>query len=367
MIWNWLRRHPRLVDLGLVVLLLAETAAVARHTSYSATDIVLSTAATLALFWRRDRPVAVVTVVTALMLVSPAAAGRPLPFQLAVALYTLAAVGGAAARPVGLASIATSAVALVAHGEAGDGLVRIIFAAAAWLLGDSLRSRRSYLHELEEKAARLERERETEARRAAAEEQARIARELHDLIAHALGVIVVQAGAADDVFDTDPARARGPIKAIDTAARTALADLRRVLGLLQPDADYAPQPGLDQLEPLVDQVRATGLEVSLRISGARRPLPATVDLSAYRIVQEALTNVLKHANADHVDVRIGYGDELAVQVRDDGSGKLNGNGAGSGLIGMRERVALLGGSVEAGSPPGGGYLVSATIPIEGST
>jgi signal transduction histidine kinase len=253
----------------------------------------------------------------------------------------------------------------VAHGEAGDGFVRILFAAAAWLLGDSLRTRRSYLHELEEKAARLERERETEARRAAAEEQARIARELHDVVAHALGVIVVQAGAADDVFDTDPDRARAPIKAIDAAARTALADLRRVLGLLH--AEYSPQPGLDQLEPLVDQVRATGLDVSLRISGARRPLPAAVDLSAYRIVQEALTNVLKHAHAEHVDVRVGYGDELAVEVRDDGRASLNGNGTGNGLVGMRERVALLGGTVETGSAPGGGYRVSASIPIEGAS
>jgi len=365
MIWNWLRRHPRLVDLGLVVLLLAETAAVARHASYSATEIVLALAATLALVWRRDHPVAVVAFITALMVVTPEAGGRPLPIQLAVALYTLAAAGGAAARPVGLVSIVVSAVTLVAHGEAGDGFVRILFAAAAWLLGDSLRTRRSYLLELEEKAARLERERESESRRAAAEEQARIARELHDVVAHALGVIVVQAGAADDVFDTDPERARGPIKAIDAAARTALADLRRVLGLLH--ADYAPQPGLDQLEPLVDQVRATGLDVSLAISGARRPLPAAVDLSAYRIVQEALTNVLKHAHAEHVDVRLGYGDELAVEVRDDGRATLNGNGTGNGLVGMRERVALLGGTVETGSAPGGGYRVAASIPIEGAS
>jgi len=364
MIWDWLRRHPRFVDLGLVVLLLVETAAAAVHASYSAAEVAASVAATLALVWRRDHPVAVVGVVTALMVVTPAAGGRPMPFQLAVALYTLAAVGGAAARPVGLASLVVATAALVAHGETGDGFVRILFAAAAWLLGDSLRTRRSYLHELEEKAARLERERESEARRAAAEEQARIARELHDVIAHALGVIVVQAGAADDVFDTDPSRARGPIRAIDTAARTALADLRRVLGLL--NADYTPQPGLDQLEPLVDQVRATGLDVSLRISGAPRPLPAAVDLSAYRIVQEALTNVLKHAHAEHVDVRVGYGKELAVEVRDDGHSALNGHGSGNGLIGMRERVALLGGTVEAGSAPGGGYRVAARIPVEGS-
>jgi signal transduction histidine kinase len=365
MIWNWLRRHPRLVDLGLVAVLLLETVVVARHVSYSTTEFVLSVVATVALFWRRDHPVVVVAVVTALMVVTPEAGGRPLPLQLAVALYALAAAGGAAARPVGLASIVVSAATFVGHGQAGDGLVRILFAAAAWLLGDSLRTRRSYLLELEEKAERLERERESEARRAAAEEQARIARELHDVVAHALGVIVVQAGAADDVFDTDPARARAPIRAIDTAARTALADLRRVLGLLH--ADYTPQPGLDQLEPLVDQVRATGLDVSLRISGAPRPLPAAVDLSAYRIVQEALTNVLKHAHAERVEVRVGYGNKLAVEVRDDGQSTPNGNGSGNGLVGMRERVALLGGTVETGAAPGGGYRVAASIPIEGAS
>jgi signal transduction histidine kinase len=288
-----------------------------------------------------------------------------LPFQLAAALYTLAASSGTRpARLTGIASIAVTTVALAATGYAqfGDSAARVVFLVAAWLLGDSVRSRRAYVHEIEEKATRLEREREAEAERAAAEEQARIARELHDVVAHALSVIVVQAAAADDVFEADPRRTREPIRAIEQAARAALADLRRVLGVLQRGADYEPQPGLARLDGLIDQVRATGLDVALEVEGSARPLPAPVDLSAYRIVQEALTNTLKHAGAAHATVRVRYGDDLRLEIRDDGSGGANGSG-GSGLIGMRERVAMLGGSIDAGAPAEGGYLVSAQIPI----
>jgi signal transduction histidine kinase len=220
------------------------------------------------------------------------------------------------------------------------------------------------VREIEEKADRLERERESESRRSAAEAQARIARELHDVIAHALSVIVVQAGAADDAFDLDPARAREPVRAIDAAARSALADLRRVLGVLHEQAEYEPQPGLAQVDRLLRQVRATGLDVAFEVQGATRPLPAAVDLSAYRIVQEALTNTLRHARAEHVRVRIRYGSRLELEVRDDGSGPANGGGPGRGLVGMRERVALLGGSLATGPAPGGGYRVAAEIPIE---
>ena len=261
----------------------------------------------------------------------------------------------------------TGVTLLVSTDGFRDTPFHVVALVAAWLLGDSVGSRQAYVQEIEAKAERLERERESESRRAAAEEQARIARELHDVVAHALSVIVVQAGAADDVFDNDPSRARGPIRAIDAAARTALADLRRVLGVLHPEADYEPQPGLARLDSLVDQVRATGLGVSLAIEGRSRPLPAAVDLSAYRIVQEALTNTLKHANAEHVSVRVRYGDELGLEIRDDGTATANGTGNGSGVIGMRERAALLGGAVETGPASGGGYVVSARIPIGEST
>jgi signal transduction histidine kinase len=366
MIWNWLRRHPLLVDVGLVAVLLAVTITIATHHNDPWAESVLGTLETLPLLWRRRWPLAVVVAVTAVALATVALDLRLLPFQLAVALYTLAASSDTrAARLTGLTSIAAVTVALAATGwsQFGDSAARVVFLVAAWLLGDSIGSRRAYVGEIEEKARRLEREREAEAQRVVAEEQSRIARELHDVVAHALSVIVVQAAAADDVFEVEPRRAREPIRAIELAARAALGDLRRVLGIIQDGAEYEPQPGLARLDSLVEQVRATGLDVALEFEGAARPLPAAVDLSAYRIVQEALTNTLKHAGAEHATVSVRYGDELALEIRDDGSGGADANG-GSGLVGMRERVAMLGGRVDTGPRPDGGYLVSAQIPID---
>jgi signal transduction histidine kinase len=288
------------------------------------------------------------------------------PLQIGVALYTVATLCDRRTSRLAVTGtiLAVTASVLAADStQFGDSISRVVFLGAAWLLGDGLGSRRAYVREVEEKAERLERERESETRRAAAEEQARIARELHDVIAHALSVIVVQAAAADDVFETDPGRVREPIRAIETAARAALGDLRRVLGVLQDEPGLSPQPGLATLDTLVEQVRATGLEVSVEIEGAPRPLPAAVDLSAYRIVQEALTNTLKHAGAEHANVRVRYGDELGLEVRDDGAGTPDKSLAGSGLIGMRERAAMLGGTVDTGDAPGGGYLVSARLPV----
>jgi signal transduction histidine kinase len=364
MIWSWIRRHPLPVDVGLVGVLLALTIAFTLHRDKPAAALVLGVVQTAPLLWRRRWPQAVAVVVAAATIVVVALDYWLLPLQLAVALYTLAASSRTrAAVAVTIGSLLGVTAALAADRTAfGDSAAHVVFLAAAWLLGDSIGSRRAYVHEIEEKAARLERERQTEARRAAAEEQARIARELHDVIAHALSVVVIQAGAADDVFETDPGLAREPIRAIDTAARTALADLRRVLGLLQHDGGHAPQPGLGGLDELVDRVRATGLRVALRVDGTPRRLPASVDLSAFRIVQEALTNTLKHAHAEHVEVDVRYGDTLRLEVRDDGRGGTNGDGDGNGLIGMRERVALLGGTLEVGPLAGGGYRVAASIP-----
>jgi len=373
MIWRWLHRHPWLVDLSIVGLLLAVGVGAAVENRHSeATAVALSVAETLPLCVRRRFPVAIVVVVTAVVLAMIAVGVWLVPLPLGVALYTLTSVREQRAeRAVGFASILAVAIAVLAAGslDFGAGAARVVFLIAAAVLGDSIGSRRAYVREIEEKAARLERERESEARRAAAEEQARIARELHDIVAHALSVIVVQAGAADDAFELDPARAREPIRAIDSAARAALADLRRVLGILQSPAEYEPQPGLDQLDRLIDQVRATGLRVSLEIEGSPRPLSAAVELSAFRIVQEALTNSLKHAAAEQVRVRIRYGDKLELEIRDDGAAAVTkaGGTAGSGLIGMRERVALLGGVLAAGAVPGGGYRVAAEIPIAEAT
>jgi signal transduction histidine kinase len=366
MIWSWLHRRPRVVDVGLVVLVWLPTLAAAIRQDRPAATAILVTAGTLPLLWRRQAPFAVL-LATAGAGVALIALGSPLlPFQVGIALYTLAASDEPPARRklgLGVVLLVTASFLIDRNGtDFGGTAFHVVFLAAAWLLGDSVGSRRAYVREIEEKAERLERERATEARRVVAEEQARIARELHDVVAHALSVIVVQAGAASEVFELDPARAEKPVKAIDAAARAALADLRRVLGILHDDTPYEPQPGLARLDSLIDQVRATGLEVALEIQGALRPLPAPVDLSAFRIIQEALTNTLKHAGAHHARVSVRYGDELRVQIKDDGNGD-SGNRAGHGLTGMRERAAMLGGSVEATSPPTGGYLVTAKIPL----
>jgi len=364
MIWMWLGRRPLVADLALVSALLVLTAGAASRSDHVVLYAVLGTLETLPLLFRRKRPALVLGCVTAVAFAMSALGIWAVPLALGVALYTLATTRPPRTlRLLAYGSIASVGVVLLAGNgvEFGAAAARIVFLIAAWLLGESVGSRRAYVREIEEKAERLEREQEAEARRAAAEEQARIARELHDVVAHALSVIVVQAGAADDVFEVDPKLARGPIRAIDGAARSALADLRRVLGALKHDAGYAPQPGVARLDGLVEQVRATGLEVGLRIEGRPRPLPTAVDLSAYRIVQEALTNVLKHAEAERARVVLRFGDELVVEVTDDGHGPTNG-AVGNGLIGMRERAALLGGTVNAGAAPGGGYRVRASLP-----
>jgi signal transduction histidine kinase len=366
MIWNWLRRRPMLVDVAIVAFLLFATAGASFHRGHHGVAAFwLGVVETLPLLWRRRYPVGVLAVVTAVVVVMIGFGIWVIPFQLALALYTVSAnLDRRTAWRAGGASVVVVAVsaALASHEDFGLTAAKVVFLAAAWLLGDSLGSRRAYVREIEEKADRLEREREAHARQLVAEEQARIGRELHDVVAHALSVIVIQAAAADDVFDTDPALAREPIRAIEGAARSALGDLRRVLGLLHEGTPLEPQPGLERLDELVGRVRSTGLDVALSVEGHPRPLPAAVDLSAYRIVQEALTNTLKHAHATHATVHVRYGDRLVVEVRDDGRGA-DGADAGRGLVGMRERASMLGGSVAAGAAPGGGYLVSAELPL----
>ncbi|HZI97497.1 MAG TPA: histidine kinase [Actinomycetales bacterium] len=245
--------------------------------------------------------------------------------------------------------------------------------AAAWLLGAYLRTRRLYTAELAGRAARAETEREevalAAASRAAAEERARIARELHDVVAHGVSVMVVQADAAEEMLGRDPARTVAPLQNIQRTGREALTDLRRLLGVMQPpnDADLQPQPGLDRVETLLERVRAAGLSVELGVRGTPVRLAPGVDLAAYRIVQESLTNVLKHAGATHARVDLHYRPpHVHVEVRDDGRAALNGDApsGGHGLVGMAERIALYGGDLQTGPSPGGGYLVRARLPLE---
>jgi signal transduction histidine kinase len=246
--------------------------------------------------------------------------------------------------------------------------------AIAWVIGDNIRTRRAYLAELEARATRLEREREEKAEREVIEERTRIARELHDVIAHNVSVMVVQASAGEELFDADPERARESLSSVAATGRAALTELRRLLGVIRveesdrPAASYTPQPGMEYLDELVRQVRETGLAVGLSVLGEPRELPEGVGLCAYRIVQEALTNTLRHAKASEAHVSVRYApDALELQVLDDGRGAPatnGGPGTGHGLIGMRERVALFGGELSARSRPDQGYEVRARIPLE---
>jgi signal transduction histidine kinase len=249
--------------------------------------------------------------------------------------------------------------------------------AGVWWLGRSLRLRRSYLAELEDRAARLEKARFADARTARVEERSRIARELHDVVAHHVSVMTVQAGAARRIMDRDPASAREAIETIEQVGRSALSEMRRIVGVLRTDRDLAasaaeltPQPGTQDLAGLVEQIRETGLAVRLEVDGQERRLSTGVDLAVYRLVQEALTNSLKHAGPNaRAWVRLRYSDKsLTLEVADDGRGASEADcsapGPGHGLVGMRERVALYGGELRVGPRAGGGFEVRARFPLE---
>ena len=318
---------------------------------------------------RRYRPLAVFAVTVAAWLAILLAGVDTFAPGVLVATYTLAAhCERRVALPAGIAALLVLAPAnALASGrlEEEAAIPTLVALAAAWILGDNIRTRRAYYRELEEKAERLEREREENERRAVAEEQARIARELHDVIAHNVGVMVLQAAGGREVLDADPGRARTALAAIESTGRDALAELRRLLGVAgDGSAALTPQPGLPQLEALVDRVRATGLTVELALEGETQDVPAGVGLSAYRVIQEALTNTLRHAFASRVWVFVRRREgELEVEILDDGVGPPATAAAdGRGLVGMRERVALLGGELEAGLRPDGGFRVQARFP-----
>lgn len=248
---------------------------------------------------------------------------------------------------------------------------------AAWYLGRRVRGRGEYLALVEERAAYLERERAAEARRAVDEERTRIARELHDVVAHRVSMITVQAGAAQTVVDSDPERALRAMEAVEGAGREALQELRQVVGVLRTEEereDLVPVHGLAEIPALVAEMSKAGMDASFFSDGVPDALPAGVGLASYRIVQEALTNVLKHAGPDpNAEVRLSVDDQmLTIEVVDRGSGdRTSGEatlpGSGHGLVGMRERASLLGGSFEAGPRLGGGFRVTARLPVEWSS
>jgi signal transduction histidine kinase len=304
--------------------------------------------------------------------------GRPnggVGVVLLVALYSvaahcprrLAAWAGIATGAVLARPLWTATAGIAVWARLGVVVVSLVLPTLGWVSG-------AYVSELRARAARSRREQELETGRAVAEEQARVGRELHDVIAHTLSVIVIQAGAAADVFDARPQAARQALGSIGAAGRQALAELRRVLAAVRPqpgqEEDWAPPPGLSGLGELLDRVRAAGLAVTARIDGAPAGLPAGLDLAAYRIVQEALTNTLKHARADNAEVHLRYGPAgLVLEVTDDGRAAASagrpGPARGRGLIGIRERAALHGGTCEAGPRPGGGFAVRVSLPLPG--
>jgi signal transduction histidine kinase len=300
--------------------------------------------------------------------------GRLIPSAISVYLAGLAAafllgsLRDVARGRQGLLLVVAGAASVVYNEPNHDGADFIFIPAVfalAWLGGYAFRERGVKAAVAEERAVQAERDRETAARIAAAEERARITRELHDIVAHAVSVMVLQVGAVRHKLPELPDEDRKALEDVERAGRTALAEMRRLLGAMRErgsEVEFEPQPGLDNLQPLVERVRSAGLAVRLHVEGEPPALPRALDLSAYRIVQEALTNVLKHAGASKAEVVVRHRpDVLELEVRDDGRGPANGDGLGNGLVGIRERVKLFDGEMKVGASNGGGFLLTASL------
>ncbi|MDQ8707792.1 sensor histidine kinase [Streptomyces sp. LHD-70] len=394
-LYEFLRRHPTGVDtFWAVVLLMVAFVGLASQGNGQgripeipavAVSLLLSLAVALRRKWPEkmlllSAGVGVVQLVTDVSVL-------PADFAMLVLIYTVAAEGADWARRFALVGgLCAAPISQLAwpneySGVGGNILIAgftMVPFALAWTLGDSIRTRRAYFAQLEERATRLEQEREAQAKVAVAAERARIARELHDVVAHNVSVMVVQADGAAYVMDTAPDQARKALETISGTGRQALAEMRRLLGVLrtgeqQESGEYVPQPDVRQIDELVEQVRGSGLTVDFKIEGTPRPLPSGVELTAYRIVQEALTNTRKHGGDNAgASVRIVYFDDgLGLLVEDDGQGAPHelyedggADGRGHGLIGMRERVGMVGGTLDAGPRPGGGFRISALLPLK---
>ncbi|MFE2886204.1 sensor histidine kinase [Streptomyces sp. NPDC059272] len=395
-LYDFLRRHPTWVDTFWAVFLLGLSGVSIASTSYAsgrhgtaAWAMAVSAVMCVAIALRRRWPekmllLAAATGLAQLVLdVEPVAAD----FAMLVIVYTVAATGARWASRFalvsGLSAATLAQIRWPQEGTSSVGLVAIaVFQtvpfALAWVLGDSMRTRRAYFAQLEERAARLEKEREAQAKVAVAAERARIARELHDVVAHNVSVMVVQADGAAYVLDSAPDQAKKALETISSTGRQALAEMRRLLGVLRTGehkeaGEYVPQPDVEQIDDLVEQCRTSGLPVDFKVEGTPRPLPSGVELTAYRIVQEALTNTRKHGGPNTgASVRLVYFDDgLGLLVEDDGKGAPHelyeeggADGQGHGLIGMRERVGMVGGTLDAGPRPGGGFRISALLPLK---
>jgi signal transduction histidine kinase len=303
--------------------------------------------------------------------------GRLLTFETSVFLLGMAAafllgnVRDAFRARAGLAIVVGSAAIIVYNAPDRSASTQVfipLLFGLCWLAGFALRDRVQQAEAAELRAAQAEHEREVAARIAVAEERARIARELHDVVAHSVSVMVLQAGAVRHKLPAELEDDRAALGHVERTGRAALAEMRRLLGAMRSDGegvDFAPQPGVDGLRALVEEVELAGLPVELHVEGETFALPRAIDLSAYRIVQEGLTNALKHARATKADVTLGYApDELRIEVRDDGRGASSNDGRGHGLVGVRERVKIYGGEMSATTRPEGGFVLTARLPIE---
>ncbi|WP_030693192.1 sensor histidine kinase [Streptomyces globisporus] len=394
-LYDFIRRHPTGVD-GFWAVVLLGFSLLWVGTTYPTVDHPVAYGLVAALFslvvaLRRRAPEKMLVLAVVLGVAQLALGLMPFmaDFAMLVIVFTVAAHDGPrwASRIAlvgGLGASTLSQLRWPMEGTSSDAakvfftIIMTVPFALAWVLGDSLRTRRAYFAQLEERASRLEREREAQAKVAVAAERARIARELHDVVAHNVSVMVVQADGAAYVMDSSPETAKQALETISTTGRQALAEMRRLLGILrtgehQEAGEYVPQPDVRQIEDLVEQVRDAGLTVDFAIEGSPRPLPSGVELTAYRIVQEALTNTRKHGGPDAgASVRLVYFDDgLGLLVEDDGRGAPQemyedggADGRGHGLIGMRERVGMVGGTLDAGPRPGGGFRISALLPLK---
>lgn len=383
--WSPPSVDPRLFDVALTVVFIAVSqidvwaspGGAGRIDGPSWLHSVLMLIAVTSLLWRRRAPLLTASVLATAFTVDTVFVSSTAAFvgsfvPVMIAAYSLAAYEPSHRRSLlGLGVLATGTVAVSLSvpelSSAGDIAFDLLWLSGAWALGHFARRLRSDARTFSLRAEDLERTREREAREAVERERGRIARELHDVIAHSVSLMGVQAAAAEQVLTLEPERAREPLRAIQRTAREAVDELRRLLGVLRESNGsdgLSPQPDLDALESLTAQMRSAGLPVELRVEGSRAGgLSAGIELSAYRIVQEALTNALKHAGPAPTTVVIRHlTDGLEIEVADGGGGTGANGAAGHGLVGMRERVALYGGTISIGNAAEGGYRILASLP-----
>lgn len=381
---GWLRNHPRLVDGAVAGVVFLYNLAVPLEGQARIVLALLSAGVCFPYIWRRNRPMLTFAVMFAGMaLVSVAqllfdTGALPINGMLFLGLYNVAA---RCSRNVSVAAAgitelwAVCAVLALGGDPATEAFIITIFLVSVWSWGYTSGTRRAYLASLEERTGWLERERQNQAQLAAAAERARIAREMHDVVSHSLSVMVAQADGATYTLRNQPDRAEQALATVSDTGRSALNEMRRMLGVLrdgEPEhSSYAPRPGVAQVDQLVEEVRRSGLPVEFAVEGEQRALPSGMELAAYRIVQEALTNTRKHAGPGVSQARVWlrYGGEaLEIRVSDDGRGAAtpsgNGTSGGHGIVGMRERAAAYGGSVHSGPRTGGGFETIVSLPVE---